>query len=194
MSPRRHSSQAGFTLIELLVATAIGVIVMTGLTSVVFTTYRADQIATSRVEASGEIRNFQATAYNDFAVSSLPLTPPGCGSSAQPCTQDPISLKACTVNTSTSPPSLQGRAVTYSWDSTAHLIARQVGVGVPPTPVNPAATNVTAFSWYIDDTSPGQKTVVVSLTVTVGALTQSQTMRFHPRVVSQLPDNVDSPC
>jgi prepilin-type N-terminal cleavage/methylation domain-containing protein len=193
VSPRRYNSQSGFTLIELLVASAIGVIVMTGLTSVVFTTYRADQIARSRVEASGEIRNFQATAYNDFAASSLPATPAGCGSSAQPCTRDPISLRACTPIISTSP-SLQGRAVTYTWDSTAHLIARQVGVGGPPAPVYPAATDVTAFFWYIDDTSPGQKTVVVSLTVTVGALSQSQTMRFHPRVVSQLPDNVDAPC
>src|SRR5206468_4261768 len=64
--------QAGFTLVELIVASAIGVILMTGLTSVVYTSYRSWSTASSRVEASGQIRNFQYFAYDDFSRSLLP--------------------------------------------------------------------------------------------------------------------------
>ena len=195
MTQRRRRSQAGFTLIELMVASAIGLIVMTGLTSVVFTTYRANQIATGRVEAAGQIRNFQGTAYNDFAGSSV-TNPVGCGTSAQPCTTYPIQLQGCTLDPKTT--SLKTRTVKYSWDSTALVVARAVGVGanVLPTPVNPAALHVTAFAWYLDGAAPNQS-VVVTLTVSIGALptVQSQSMRFYPRVVAQLPPTlVDKPC
>ena len=79
-------SQSGFTLVELLVASAIGVIVMTGLTSVVFTSWKAGSIATGRIEASSQIRNFQYEGYDDFALANLP-TPTGCaGTIASPCT------------------------------------------------------------------------------------------------------------
>ena len=65
------------------------------------------------------------------------------------------------------------------------VVDRKVGSAT----VNPAASNVTAFAWYLD----GQ-TVVVSLTVKVRAISQSQTMRFYPRIVAQAPAYVTLPC
>lgn len=187
-SSQRKRLQGGYTLIELMIATAIGLVVMSGLTSVVFTTYRANQIATSRVEASGQIRNFEETAYDDFAFSSLPATPGSCGSSAQPCSQDPIQLQGCAM-TNSATPSLQSRTIAYAWNKGKQLIGRNVNT----VPVNPAATNVTVFSWYIDGVAPRQS-VVVTMTVTILDYSQSQTLRFYPRVVSLLPQNVSKPC
>jgi prepilin-type N-terminal cleavage/methylation domain-containing protein len=183
---KRRQAQAGFTLIELLIATAIGLVVMSALTSVVFTTYQANKIATSRVEASGEIRNFQQLAYDDIALSSLPPSPAGCGTSAQPCSQEPIRLQGCNGSNPSAP---QSRSVLYTWNSGTQLIDRQVG-GVS---VGPAASDVTGFSWYLDGATPNP-TVVATITVTVGTSTQTQTLRFYPRVVSQLPNYVWAPC
>jgi prepilin-type N-terminal cleavage/methylation domain-containing protein len=185
---RRHRMQGGFTLIELLVASVIGLIIMTGLTSVVLTTYRASQTASNRVEAAGEIRSFEQTAYGDFAASSLPVPPVGCGSSSSPCSHDPIQLQGCMMTNSITP-SPQPRLVTYTWPLGSTAVDRTIGGGSS----NPAASGVTGFSWYLDGTSPNQS-VVLALTVQIGALTQSQTMRFHPRVRSALPPNVSPPC
>jgi prepilin-type N-terminal cleavage/methylation domain-containing protein len=188
---RRHRAQAGFTLIELLIASALGLIVMSGLASVVLTTSRASQTASDRVEAAGQIRSFQQSAYNDFAGSSLPVLPGGCGSSSAPCTHSPIQLQGCQMSNSNAP-SLLRRTVIYAWPTGSDHVLRQIG-----TNSHTAATNVTAFSWYVDSTSPN-KSVVVTLTVTMGtsgtAISQSQTMRFYPRVDPTLPANVSSPC
>jgi len=184
---RRHNGQAGFTLIELLVATTIGVVLLTALTSVVLTTYRADQSAIGRTEVAGEIRNFQQDAYDDFASSVAPSTPAGCGTAAQPCTVSQITLVGCLPSTSYSVPSSK-RTVSYQWSSGTKSIVRQVGLGSVP-----AASNVTAFSWYVD-TATGGPTVVVSMTVQINATSQSQTMRFYPRAVSQAPAYVIAPC
>ncbi len=188
VSQRRMHQQGGFTLIELMIATAIGLVVLTALTSVLFTTYQANQIATSRVEASGQIRNFEETAYDDFALSSLPPTPGSCGSAGQPCTQDSIQLKGCAM-TNSATPSLQSRTIAYAWNKGTQSIDRHVNAA----PVNPVASSVTAFSWYIDGVAPSQS-VVVTMTVTISTYSQTQTLRFHPRVVSQLPQYVTSPC
>jgi prepilin-type N-terminal cleavage/methylation domain-containing protein len=185
---RRHRMQGGFTLIELLVASAIGLIIMSGLTSVVLTTYRASQAASNRVEAAGEIRTFEQTAYGDFATSSLPVLPGGCGSSSSPCIHDPIQLQGCKMTNSVTP-SAQPSTVTYAWPLGSNSVNRTIG-GIP---VNAAAAGVTAFSWYVADSSPNQS-VVVALTIQMGGVTQSQTMRFHPQVRSTLPPNVSSPC
>jgi prepilin-type N-terminal cleavage/methylation domain-containing protein len=179
---RRHRAQAGFTLVELIVATTIGLVIMTALGSVLFTTYQANVIATSRVQASSIIGIFQATAHDDFALSSVPPVPGGCGTSAQPCTQQAIQLAGCRG------PALAYR-VTYTWSGTTKAVGRTVN-GVP---VSAAATGVSAFSWYVDGAAPNQ-TVVVTLTATVGTYNQTQTLRFYPRVVSQLPANVTAPC
>jgi prepilin-type N-terminal cleavage/methylation domain-containing protein len=181
--------QGGFTLIELLVASAVGLIIMTGLTSVVLTTYRASQAASNRVEAAGEIRTFEQTAYGDFATSSLPPVPPGgCGSIGSPCIHDPIQLQGCKMTNSITP-TAQPSTVTYAWPLGSSSIDRKIG----PVSLNPAAAGVTAFSWYLDGTAPN-RSVVVALTVQMGAVTQSQTMRFYPRVRSALPPNVLPAC
>jgi prepilin-type N-terminal cleavage/methylation domain-containing protein len=151
-SGRCPQGQGGFTLVELLIASAIGVILLTALTSVVLTSWRGTTIASSRVEASSEIRNFEYFAYDDFAQSA---TPNGAGC---PCTTQPVVLNG----------------VNYTWDGTNFLDRTVTSTGV----VKHAATNVTAFSWYVDTNS----TVVVEITVTVGAYSESQVFRFFPRV------------
>ena len=187
---RRARQQGGFTLIELIIASAIGLLVMSALTSVVFTTYQADQQATNRVNAAGQIRSFQQTAYGDFAVSSVPVPPAGCGAgAAQPCTQgQPITLQGCSWNPGNS--TWQGHTVMYAWDSAAHVVNRTVS----PTPAHVSATGVAAFSWYLDSTANQMATVVVTITATAGTYNQSQTMRFYPRVVAQLPSYVAASC
>jgi prepilin-type N-terminal cleavage/methylation domain-containing protein len=163
-------SQSGFTLVELLVASAIGLIVMTGLTSVVLTTWRAGTIATGRIEASGQIRSFQFDAYDDFALSGAPSLS-GCAPGAPPpCT---IVLSGLQVpNSGTLVPAPY--TVTYTWNGAT--VDRKVGGNSKH-----AATNVTAFSAYISGTAPNQ-TVVVTMTATVLSYAETQTMRFYPRV------------
>jgi prepilin-type N-terminal cleavage/methylation domain-containing protein len=172
---RHIRSQSGFTLVELLVASVIGVIVMTGLTSVVFTTWRAGTIATGRIEASSQIRNFQYDGYDDFALSSVPDSS-GCGSAPYTC---PINLSGTQVSTSNGvlviDPNYQ---VTYTWDQPNQTIDRVIR----QHPAVHAATNVTAFAWYIDMADPNHPTVVVTVTVTVLSYAETQTLRFYPRV------------
>ena len=168
----RH--QEGYTLVELIIASAVGVILMTGLTSVILTSVQAGVTATSRVEASSQIRNFGLNAYDDFALSGL-KTLLGCTS---PCSS-PITLQGLRASNLSSP-AASNFMVTYTWQSASNpqTLDRQVG-GSPPVR---AATGVTAFSWYVDGSPPNQ-TVVVMLTVTVNAYAESQTFRFHPRLV-----------
>ena len=175
---RYARSQGGYTLVELIVASAIGLFVMTGLTSVVLTTWRAGTTATSRIEASSQIRNFQFEAYDDFALSNLP-TPTGCaGTAANPCAT-PIVLQGIQASNATSP-TTSAYQVTYMWDGVTQL-RRQVQVGNGP-PINfDAATGVTAFSWYLDGSGSHQM-VVVTISVTVQSYTETQTLRFYPRV------------
>jgi prepilin-type N-terminal cleavage/methylation domain-containing protein len=158
-------SQGGFTLVELIVASVIGLALMTALTSVFLTTSRSVNTATNRIEASGQIRNFELFAYDDFAQSGVPV-PSGCGTVDDPCTTQPIALTG---------------AISYTWDGSAFL-DRQAG-----TNTIHMATNVTSFSWYVD-IAPLHPTVVISLTVTVPRLgdvlaySDSQTFRFVPQV------------
>ena len=165
-------SQGGFTLVEVIVASAIGLIVMTGLTSVVLTSWRAWVTATGRVEASSAIRNFQFQGNDDFALSGLPV-PPGCGASwNNQCSTQPIPLQGSQFNKSGAVSAYQ---VTYTWDqATGHLL-RQIGANPP----REAATNVSAFSWYVD--RPTQA-VVVTISVTVQTYTQTQTLHFYTHV------------
>lgn len=173
---RRYAkSQGGFTLVELLVASLIGVIVMTGLTSVVFTSWQATRTASSRIETSAQIRNFEFYAYDDFALSNLP-DPTGCaGTVARPCTTQPIVLQGVQATNSITP-AISPFDVAYTWDG-ASLLERRVGTNPPVE----AATSVSAFSWYLDGSAPHQ-TVVVNISITVQAYTETQTLRFFPRV------------
>ena len=172
---REMRSQSGFTLVELLVASAIGVIVMTGLTSVVFTSWKAGSIATGRIEASSQIRNFQYEGYDDFALANLP-TPTGCaGTIASPCTTQPIVLDGFQANNSANP-SISAYHVTYTWDG-SNVLHRQIGNNAP----REAAWGVSAFAWYIDGSPPNQ-TVVAVISITVQSYTETQTLRFYPRV------------
>jgi type II secretory pathway pseudopilin PulG len=175
---RYAKSQGGYTLVELIIASALGLFVMTGLTSVVLTTWRAGTTATSRIEASSQIRNFQFAAYDDFALANLP-TPSGCAATAaSPCTT-PIVLQGVQASNASSP-TTSAYQVTYTWDG-VNLLRRQVQVG-NGSPIDfDAATGVTAFSWYLDG-SGSHQTVVVTISVTVQSYTETQTLRFYPRV------------
>jgi prepilin-type N-terminal cleavage/methylation domain-containing protein len=174
-------SQEGFTLVELMIASLIGLIVMTGLTTVVLTTTRAATVAQSRVEASNQVRNFQSDAYEDFALSGVPTLSSCAPASPPPCT---IVLSGLQASNSV-PPSPGPLQITYSWNGTT--VDRTVGSNPPscapasPPPCTIVASSVTAFSASLRGAAPYQ-TVVVTLTVTVSAYTETQTMQFYPRV------------
>ena len=171
---RYAKSQDGFTLIELLVASAIGLIVMSGLTSLVLTTWRAGTIATNRVVASGQIRSFQSEAYDDFAHSAVPDST-GCNPVPWTCPIRLIGDQASNLATPSITPNYQ---VKYTWDQANQVLDRTVNGGAP----RHAATNVSYFSWTV---TPNQ-TVVVTLTVTmaqtVPPYSETQTLQFYPRV------------
>ena len=179
----RRRRQAGYTLIEVVIASAIGVLVLGSLTSIVLTTVMAANTATSRVEASGQIRGFQLTAYDDFALSKPPIAI-GCGTSAgSPCTTQALVLQGSRMpNLATG--AAAPYSATYSWDSTNMVVTRQIAGGSSRT----IASNITAYSWYVDSAVITRPSVVISLTVTVGfynaPYSQSQTMRFYPRVTT----------
>jgi prepilin-type N-terminal cleavage/methylation domain-containing protein len=172
--------QAGYTLIELMIATSIGLIVMGALTSVVLTTALGANVATSRVEAAAQVRNFQLTAYDDFALSRPPATA-GCGTQALPCQTEEMVLRGDRM-----PNQVTGVAapytVRYLWDRARQVITRTVDVTS-----RVAASNVTAYSWYIDS-SGDHPSVVINMTVTVAFYNtqyrESQTLRFYPRISS----------
>jgi type II secretory pathway pseudopilin PulG len=175
----RRRRQAGHTLIELIVASAIGLMVMGALTSIVLTMALGANTATSRIEASAQIRNFQLTAYDDFALSRPPA-PSGCGTQASPCTtQDMILTGNRMPNTGGVASPFTSR---YTWDSSQQLVRRFVGNGS-----RVVASGVTDYSWYIDS-SGDHPAVVVSMHVTVGfyntSYTETQTLLFYPRVTA----------
>ena len=165
---RRHAkSQGGYTLVELIVASAIGAFVMAGLTSVFFTSWRAGTTATSRIEASAQVRNFQFDATDDFALSGAPIISSCAPNDPPPCT---ITLSGLRYFNG-APSSYQ---VIYTWDGSS--VDRKVGATA-----NHAATNVSAFSVTVVGHAPYQ-TVVVTLTVTVQSYAETQTLRFYPRL------------
>src|ERR1700693_6095908 len=139
--------------------------VMTVLTSVFFTSWRAGTTATSRIEASAQVRNFQFDATDDFALSSAPVISSCAPSDPPPCT---ITLSGWNY---TDP---QYR-VMYRWDGVN--VDRTIGQNPPVH----AATNVIAFSAYFAGSAPYQ-TIVVALTVQVQDYVETQTLRFYPRL------------
>jgi prepilin-type N-terminal cleavage/methylation domain-containing protein len=179
----RLRRQAGYTLIEVIIASALGLLVMSAMTSVVLTSVLAANTATGRVEASTQVRNFQQSAYDDFALSSSPSIPSGCsGTAGSPCTYQALVLQGSRM-----PNTVNGAAalysVTYTWDPVQHSVTRAVtGVSTRTT-----SENVTAYSWYVDG-SGAYPSVVVSMTVTIASYNtsyaESQTLRFYPRVTS----------
>lgn len=180
----RRRRQAGFTLIELIIATAIGLMVMGALTSVVLTSAQAATTATARLEASAQIRDLQLSANDDFVLSAPP-TPSTCGIPTKPpCTTQPLVLKGDQMQNAGT--TATAYTATYVWDSSRRVVTRQVAAGS-----RVVSRNVTAFTWYVDSTG-AYPTVVVSTTVTItpytwGPLTsysESQTLRFYPRVAA----------
>ena len=173
---RAARSQAGFTLVELLLASAIGLIVLTALTSVVLTSWTGWLVAVGRVDASSQIRSFESYARDDFAQSAAPVAS-GCGTSAaNPCTTQPIILTGTRAANVPNPTLNYSFQVVYAWDGSSHL-DRTAGGGTPV----PAATEVTNFAWYVQGSAPHQ-TVVVELTVTEQGYSETQTLQFHPRL------------
>lgn len=163
--------QAGYTLVELIITAALGALLMSAIGSIFLTSWRAMNIATSRVEASSQIRNFEYFAYEDFAAATVPSTG-ACGTAAVPCTTEPLTLSATAVNGQ--PPVPSSYQVTYVWDG-SNLVNRQLGSATVH-----AATNVTSFSWFVDSGTP-TPTVVINVTVQEQSYSESQTFRFHPR-------------
>lgn len=174
----RRRRQAGFTLVELVIATALGLLVMGALTSVVLTTSVAGNSAIGRIEASAQVRSYQFIAYDDFALARAP-SPTGCGTAGTPCTTETMVLLGSRV-----PNELSGVAapytVRYAWDSTLRTVTRDAGGSR-----RVAASNVSNYSWYVDH-SGANPTVVVSMTVTIASYnatySESQTLRFYPRI------------
>ncbi len=178
---RAARDQRGFTLIEVMVSSIIGLIVMTALTSVVFTSWRGWQVATGRVEASSQVRSFEFFAYDDFAQSAPPA-PGGCGTSqATACTTQPIVLVGTRAVNAPNPAVNFNYQVQYLWDGKSFLDRIANGSRVH------AATEVTGFSWYVVPQPPvpghpQRDTVVVTLTVTEQGYAETQTLQFYPRI------------
>jgi prepilin-type N-terminal cleavage/methylation domain-containing protein len=176
----RRRRQGGFTLIELIIATALGLVVLGALTSVVLTMMMADNTASGRVEASSQVRNFQFAAYDDFVLARPPTTSSGCGTPSNRCTTQDLVLSG-----SRAPNPTDGLPVSYTiryvWDPSKKVVTRYAG-----TTSRVTASNVTAYSWYVDRTAT--PTVVVSLTVTIpsynATYSESQTLRFYPRITA----------
>lgn len=173
---RQARRQDGFTLIEVIITAAISVIVLGALTSVVLTSVQSFGVASSRVQASAQIRSFENYAYDDFAAGQIQNVG-SCTQSNAPCSTQ---LVIAGMQASNSPqPVLAPYQVTYSWGgSSTGFLDRQVAATGATTH---AATNVSSFAWYVDS-SAGFPTVLVSLTVTVQAYSESQTFRFYPRL------------
>ena len=169
--------QRGFTLIEVLVASAIGVVVMGALTSVVLTSYRGWMVAAGRVEASAQVRSFEFDAYDDFAQSTVPATN-GCGTSAaNPCSTQPIVLVGTRAANAQNPALTYGFTVQYAWNQSTGDLDRVVNGGAPVH----AATEVTNFSWYLQ-TAGQRQTVIVNMTVVERNYVETQTLQFYPRI------------
>lgn len=176
----RRNRQAGFTLIELIIATTLGLLVLSALTSVVLTMMMADNTASGRIEASSQVRNYQFAAYDDFVVARPPA-PPGCGTATTQCTTQDLVL---TGTRAPNPPDAApvSSTVRYTWDRSLQAVTRYAG-----TTSRVVASNVTAYSWYVDR-SGLYPTVVVNITVTIpsynATYSASQTLRFYPRVTA----------
>lgn len=176
----RRRAQAGYTLIELIIASAIGLMVMGAMTSVVLTMTLGANTATSRIEASAQIRNFQLTAYDDFALSRPPATT-GCGTQVSPCTTQDMVLQGDRMPNQTAGIAAPFTA-RYTWDPSTKVLTRFVGAAS-----RVVASNVNDYSWYVDATG-AHPVVIVGISVTVGfyntRYTESQSLLFYPRVTS----------
>jgi prepilin-type N-terminal cleavage/methylation domain-containing protein len=181
----RRRRQSGFTLIELLIATTLGLFVLGALTSLVVTMMVADNTATGRVEASSQVRDFQLAAYEDFVLARAP-TSPGCGTAANQCTTQTLVLIGDPAPTSGQPVL---ETIRYEWYPSSQTVTRQAD-DANGTSTRIVSSNVTAYSWYVDNTgAPTQApTVVISLTVTIpsynATYSESQTFRFYPRITA----------
>src|SRR5260370_40616433 len=128
----RRRRQAGFTLIEVVIATALGVLVMGALTSVVLTTVLAANVATARIETSAQVRNFQFTAYDDFALARPP-SPSGCGAPSDPCTTQDLVLQGYPLSNAIGALA-PSHTVRYAWDPTTQDVTRSAPTSSPVSP------------------------------------------------------------
>ncbi|MFN2463428.1 MAG: type II secretion system protein J [Candidatus Dormibacteria bacterium] len=159
-------SQGGFTLVEMIIATAVSSILLAGISVLVFTNFSASTIAAQRLQASGQLQNFQVAFYRDAALDNT-ATNRSPIIAAAPCDVVLAGRRrdaGGTTNTSYSVEyKLSGSDIRRTVAATTSTVAR----------------NVKLFTCALQ--SDGTFQVVISAQDTTGSYTQSQTFRFYPR-------------
>jgi prepilin-type N-terminal cleavage/methylation domain-containing protein len=175
-------SQAGYTLVEMILALGIGTMLIAGTALLLWTMFTANHTSDVRLQASAQIRNFQLAFHDDVVLNNRPVSITGNCTPPGPCT---ISLSGSRFNQGASGPG--AFSVTYSYSS--GTVTRQVS-GAGATEV---AKNVARFCPGV---SAGN-VVTVNLTAqdSLGAYSETQTLKFDPRPVSSpTPVPTAAPC
>jgi prepilin-type N-terminal cleavage/methylation domain-containing protein len=176
----RRRGEAGFTLVEVLIASTISVLVMSGATMLLYTFYISNFIANSRLQTSGQIRNFQLAFNDDAVLASSSICP------ATPCDNlTTLKLEGCRFSRGDPSPSNPSRfTAVYKWwpptTSSPGTVSRTVGGSTIQV-----ARNVPGFTADV----AGDNSVTVTLTVQDSSkrYSQTQTLYFHPRPAKQVP-------
>jgi type II secretory pathway pseudopilin PulG len=179
---RRWQDQRGYTLVELIISSGLAAFVMTALTSVIFVATQANRTWSPRLQATGEIRHFQETFYEDAAASDSPstaLTSNPCIAtqpSPAPLPTPPIALNGLAFTGT--PPVSQAFQATYCYNPSSQTVQRYVAG-------NPAvvARNVVNFRWRLDAADGNALVIDISTSDnSVPSLySTSQQLRYYPR-------------
>jgi type II secretory pathway pseudopilin PulG len=175
----RKSAQRGYTLVELIIASGLAAFVLTALTSVIFVSTQANKTWSPRLQATGELRHFQQSFYEDMALGSVP----SISVSTNPCLVPvPAATPPITIDGQLykgSPPVAQSYQAVYCYSPTSRTVQRYIG-GVPTV----VARNVTKFAWRID-LADGSPVVVIDITTTDNSVpsqySTTQQLRYYPR-------------
>jgi type II secretory pathway pseudopilin PulG len=184
----RRRAQGGYTLVELIIASGLAAVVLAALTSVIFVVNQANRTWSPRLQATGEMRRFEHSFYDDAASGSTPTT----SATVNPCLvpgsapTPPIVVRGLTYSGNTAQP----YSAVYCFDPIRKTVKRFVGA--TSTLI---ARNVTVFSWSLhpgdNDTIPCTDpsvtpcVIVIDITTTdynsPPFYTTTQRLRFYPR-------------